>query len=130
MDEHRRVRVVLDWEIATIGPAEMDLGWFLGLERVLLEVTGMAPLAGLADLDEVARDYRTALGRPLQDLAWHEIFAVLRALVINVRQSAIAAETGEKYMLAAGEKNPLLKTLERWIAAYEAGQPHYLAALR
>jgi aminoglycoside phosphotransferase (APT) family kinase protein len=130
MDEHRRVRVVLDWEIATIGPAEMDLGWFLGLERVLLEVTGMAPLAGLADLDEVARDYQTALGRPLQDLAWHEIFAVFRALVINLRQSAIAHEAGEKYMLAAGEKNPLLKTLERWIASYDAGQPHYLAALR
>ena len=130
MDEARRVRAVLDWELATIGPAELDLGWFLGLERVLLEVTGMAPLAGMADLDEVARDYQLALGRPLQDLAWHEIFAVFRALVINVRQAAIAQEAGEQYMLAAGEKNPLLKTLERWIASYDAGQPHYAAALR
>jgi aminoglycoside phosphotransferase (APT) family kinase protein len=130
MDEARRVRAVLDWELATIGPAELDLGWFLGLERVLLEVTGMAPLAGMAELDEVARDYQLALGRPLQDLAWHEIFAVFRALVINVRQSAIAQEAGAQYMLAAGEKNPLLKTLERWIAAYDAGQPHYAAALR
>jgi aminoglycoside phosphotransferase (APT) family kinase protein len=130
MDEQRRVRVVLDWELATIGPAELDLGWFLGLERVLLEFTGMEPLAGMAGLDEMARDYQTALGRPLQDLAWHEIFAVFRALVINVRQSAIAQEAGERYMLAAGEKNPLLKTLERWIASYDAGQPHYAEALR
>lgn len=130
MDEQRRVRVVLDWEIATIGPAEMDLGWFLGLERVLLEVTRMDPLAGMAGLDEVARDYQTALGRRLQDLAWHEIFAVFRALVINVRQSAIAQEAGESYVLAAGEKNPLLKTLERWMATYDAGQPHYEEALQ
>jgi hypothetical protein len=33
-------------------------------------------------------------------------------------------------MLAAGEKNPLLKTLERWIASYDAGQPHYAEVLR
>jgi aminoglycoside phosphotransferase (APT) family kinase protein len=130
MGEDRRVRAVLDWELATIGPAEMDLGWYLGLERVLLEVTRMAPLSGMADLDEVARDYEIALGRPLHDLAWHEIFAVFRALVINVRQSTIAQEAGEKYMLAAGEKNPLLKILERWIAAYDDGQPHYAAASR
>jgi aminoglycoside phosphotransferase (APT) family kinase protein len=119
MDESRCVRAVLDWEMATIGPAEMDLGWYLGLERVLLEVTGMTPLPGMAGLDEVARDYRGALGRPLQDPAWHEIFAVFRALAINVRQSAIADEAGETYMLAAGEKNPLVKVLERWIAVYE-----------
>jgi aminoglycoside phosphotransferase (APT) family kinase protein len=130
MDEKRRVRAVLDWELATIGPAEMDLGWYLGLERVLLEVTGMAPLAGMAGLEEMASDYQTALGRPLRDLAWHEIFAVFRALVINVRQSEIANEAGEKYMLAAGEKNPLVKILERWIEAYDAGQPHYAQALR
>jgi aminoglycoside phosphotransferase (APT) family kinase protein len=130
MDENRCVRTVLDWELATIGPAEMDLGWYLGLERVLLEVTRMAPLSGMADLDAVARDYETALGRPLHDPAWHEIFAVFRALAINLRQSAIAQEAGEKYMLAAGEKNPLVKILERWIAAYDAGQPHYATGLR
>jgi aminoglycoside phosphotransferase (APT) family kinase protein len=111
--------------MATIGPAEMDLGWFLGLERVLMEVTGMEPLPGFATLDEVAHDYRRALGRPLQDLAWHEIFAVFRALAINVRQSAIAQAAGQKYMLAAGEKNPLLRTLEQWIASYDAGRAHY-----
>ena len=130
MDEKRCVRAVLDWELATIGPAEMDLGWFLGLERVLLEVTGMAPLPGCADLEDVARDYETALGRPLQDPAWHEIFAVFRALAINVRQSEIAREAGEKYMIAAGEKNPLLKIVERWIVAYDDGQPHYAAGRR
>lgn len=128
MDESRSVRAVLDWELATIGPAEMDLGWFLGLERVLLEVTRMEPLDGMAGLDEMADDYRLALGRPLQDLAWHEIFAVFRALAINVRQSEIAFEAGEKYMLAAGEKNPLVKSLERWIASYDAGRPHYESA--
>ncbi|MDP9166785.1 MAG: phosphotransferase family protein [Actinomycetota bacterium] len=129
MDESRCIRAVLDWELATIGPAEMDLGWYLGLERVLLEVTGIAPLPGFADFDEVAGDYQRALGRPLRDLAFHEIFAVFRALAINVRQSHIAYDAGEKYMIAAGEKNPLLPILEKWISAYDAGQAPYAAEL-
>jgi aminoglycoside phosphotransferase (APT) family kinase protein len=33
VDGDRRTCAVLDWELATIGPAEMDLGWYLGLER-------------------------------------------------------------------------------------------------
>ncbi len=28
----RRPRAVLDWDMASVGPAEMDLAWFLGLE--------------------------------------------------------------------------------------------------
>lgn len=130
MDDQRRVRAVLDWELATIGPAEMDLGWYLGLERVLLELTGMSPLSGCADLDEVARDYQAALGRPLRDPSWHEIFAVFRALVINVRQATVAHQANQKYPIAAGEKNPLLTTLERWIVEYDAGRPHCAVGIR
>lgn len=122
MDPRRRVRAVLDWEMATLGPAEMDLGWYLGLDGVLCAVTGKPPLAGYASAEEVARDYEVALGRPLQDLAWHQIFAVFRALAINVRQAAIAHDAGEKYVLAAGEKNPLLHVAEDWIADHEAGR--------
>ena len=77
----------------------------------------------------MAGDYQRALGRPLHDLAFHEIFAVFRALAINVRQSHIAYDAGEKYMIAAGEKNPLLPILEKWISAYDAGQAPYAAEL-
>src|SRR5215218_7244865 len=42
-DEDREVLAILDWELATIGPAEMDLGWYLGLERVLRQMTKGSP---------------------------------------------------------------------------------------
>lgn len=113
--DDRRTRAVLDWELATIGPAEMDLGWYLGLERVLHELTGQEPLDGFASPDEVITDFAAAIGRPLQDLGWHQIFAVFRSIAINVRQASIAAEAGVRYVVPAGEANPLVTVVERWI---------------
>jgi aminoglycoside phosphotransferase (APT) family kinase protein len=120
MDDRRRTVAVLDWDLATIGPAEMDLGWYLGLERVLLELMGREPLDGMAGHQEVAADYERAIGRPLADMAWHEIFAVLRSICINVRQAAIAAEAGVDYLLPPGEQNPLLGVVERWVTEHPA----------
>ncbi len=120
MDEDRRTRAVLDWELATIGPAEMDLGWYLGLERVLHELTGMDPLPGFASPDEVMADMALALGRPIQDPEWHQIFAVVRSVCINVRQADISAQAGVEYLLPPGEKNPLIATVERWVSEHPA----------
>jgi aminoglycoside phosphotransferase (APT) family kinase protein len=116
VDEDRHVLAVLDWELATIGPTEMDLGWYTGLERMLYELTGMSPLPGFAPVEEVWSDLAAAIGRPLQDAAWHEIFAVFRSICINVRQAAISAEAGVRYPLPPGEANPMVGVLERWIA--------------
>lgn len=120
VDRQRRTRVVLDWELATIGPIEMDLGWYSGLERVLYEMVGAGPLPGFAPFDVVVDDLETAIGRPLQDPAWHEIFAVCRSICINVRQAAISAEAGLPYLLPPGEANPMVPIVERWIAAHPA----------
>ncbi len=117
-DGDRRVCAVLDWELATIGPAEMDLGWYLGLERILHELTGMQPLAGFASADDVVGDMAVALGRPIQDPEWHQIFAVVRSVCINVRQADISARAGVEYLLPAGEKNPLVAIAERWASEH------------
>ncbi|WP_426573721.1 phosphotransferase family protein [Aquihabitans sp. McL0605] len=119
-DDERHPIAVLDWELATIGPAEMDLGWFLGLERVLWALVQQGPLPGFAPPEEVARDLEEALGRPLQDPAWHEIFGVLRSICINVRQAKISAAAGVSYPLPPGEANPMVAIVEGWIAAHPA----------
>ena len=120
VDEQRRTRAVLDWELATIGPIEMDLGWFTGMELILVALTGMDPLDGFAPVEDVERDLSEAIGRPLQDPAWHRIFAVFRSICINLRQADIAAEAGVKYPLPRGEANPLLPVVERWIDDHDA----------
>lgn len=60
MTEGRTTRAVLDWDLATIGPGEMDLGWYLGLEQVLYDLTGLAPLEGFASAEQVAAEYQAA----------------------------------------------------------------------
>jgi aminoglycoside phosphotransferase (APT) family kinase protein len=116
-DQDRDVLAVLDWELATIGPAEMDLGWYLGLERVLRQMTGGKTVPGFRDDDEVVADYSAALGRPAEDVEWHTIFAIARSICINVRQAAISAAAGVDYLLPGDETNPLLGVVEGWIAA-------------
>jgi aminoglycoside phosphotransferase (APT) family kinase protein len=118
-DESRRAVAVLDWELATIGPSEMDLGWYTGLDRMLYELTGVGALPGLAPLDEVRADFAAAIGRNLQDPRWHEIFAVFRSICINVRQAAISAEAGLDYILPPGDRNPMVKVVERWITEHD-----------
>ena len=121
-DDDRRVASVLDWEMATIGPAEMDLAWYLALDElttyfVKQTVPGFLDRAGL-----LAR-YEAALGRPVVDLEWHEIFALVRSTAINDRQARLAAESAVSYPGVAGEGNPVLKVIARRIAAFDEEQP-------
>lgn len=120
MGEDRRTVAVLDWELATIGPAEMDLGWYLGLERVMHELMDKDPLPGFGPPQEVEADLAASLGRTLQDGAWHQIFGVLRSICINVRQADNSAKAGVRYPLPPGEANPMLAIVERWAAEHPA----------
>jgi aminoglycoside phosphotransferase (APT) family kinase protein len=113
----RRAAAVLDWEMASIGPAELDLGWYLGLERVLRELTGGMVVAGFRTDDDVVATYERAVGRPVGDLDWHRVFAVARSLCVNVRQARISADAGVEYVLPGDDTNPLVAIAERWIEA-------------
>jgi aminoglycoside phosphotransferase (APT) family kinase protein len=117
VDDDRDVLAVLDWELATIGPAEMDLGWYLGLERVLREMTGGKVVPGFHDDATLVAVYAAALGRPVEHVEWHAIFAIARSICINVRQAAISAEAGVDYLLPGDDTNPLLGVVEGWISA-------------
>jgi aminoglycoside phosphotransferase (APT) family kinase protein len=113
----RRAAAVLDWEMASIGPAGLDVGWYLGLEQVLRELTGGMVVAGFRTDDEVVGDYERAVGRPVRDLGWHRVFAVARSLCVNVRQARISADAGVDYVLPGDDTNPLVTIAERWIEA-------------
>ena len=39
-DPERRLTAVLDWDLASLGPREMDLGWYLGLEFMMEALFG------------------------------------------------------------------------------------------
>jgi aminoglycoside phosphotransferase (APT) family kinase protein len=77
---------VLDWEMATIGPPEVDLAHFLVNDRYVTIELKNAPLAGAPTREEVINWYETAAGRPISsEFAWYEAFASFRFGVILIR---------------------------------------------
>jgi len=115
--DDRQITSVLDWEMATIGPAEMDLGWYLVLDALTTHYTKRR-VAGFLDRDEFVAMYERALGRDVGNLDWYEIFALTRSIAINERQARLAVTTGVAYPGVAGEDNPVLRQVTRRIDAY------------
>jgi aminoglycoside phosphotransferase (APT) family kinase protein len=112
-----RVVALLDWELATIGPAEMDLGWYLVLDELTNGFVGRT-VPGFATRSEVIAHYERALGRGVVHLAWHEIFALARSIAINDRQARLAAAAGTRYPGVPGDANPVLAHLDARISAF------------
>ncbi|MCL4684354.1 phosphotransferase family protein [Myxococcota bacterium] len=80
-----RCEAVLDWEMATLAPPEMDLGWFLYMDRHHSEGIGMPRLSGLPDREETVARWEGHLGRPARNLEYWEAFAAFRFAAIMTR---------------------------------------------
>jgi len=116
-DDDGRAAALLDWELATIGPAEMDLGWYLVLDEIANGFVGRT-VPGFAGRADAIRYYERALGREVVHLQWHEIFALARSIAINDCQARLAAAAGTPYPGVPGDANPVLAHLDARIAAF------------
>jgi len=94
-DEARNVHAVLDWDLAAIGPREMDLGWHFGLELMMEELFGRR-VPGFPDRGAALARYAAHSGHVVAHLVWHEVFALVRALAINDRHQRIAGNPGRR----------------------------------
>jgi aminoglycoside phosphotransferase (APT) family kinase protein len=90
-DEARRVCAVLDWDLAALGPRELDLGWHCGLEFMMERLFG-SHVAGFPERAEVLARYEERSGHTVTNLDWHEVFALVRALAINDRHQRISGD--------------------------------------
>ena len=105
-------RAILDWDMASVGPAEMDLAWFLALEQVPVDLTGMT-VPGFGARDDTIAFTEHRLGRALQDLDWHEVFALVRASAVSTRIALLFERSGERSMFKPGEDPTLAAALAR-----------------
>jgi aminoglycoside phosphotransferase (APT) family kinase protein len=81
---------VLDWEMATVGPAEVDLGWMVFFHAFFQGIADQYGAPGIPELfvrERVVATYESLAGRRLLDLAWFEALAALRFGIISVRTS-------------------------------------------
>jgi aminoglycoside phosphotransferase (APT) family kinase protein len=97
------VVAALDWEMATVGPAEVDVAWTLFLARFFQDLAERFEFTGLPDFmprAEVIEQYEAASGRTLEPLEWFEVFAALRFATVSIRTSTRAVAYGAMEMPA------------------------------
>lgn len=107
------VRAVLDWEMATLGPPELDLGWYLFLERTALQFADQLP--GFPDRAGTIQRYERHLGRPVRDIDWYEVWGGLRSAAIMIRVGAQLHELG-LVPATFSRDNPVTRLLAALIA--------------
>ena len=93
VDDDMGVSAVLDFEMASIGPAEVDLAWFVVLHEMAVVRCG-GDLPGFPGRAATVATYESRLGRPVADLRWYEAFAALRSGAILVRAAKLLARLG------------------------------------
>ena len=76
---------VLDWEMATLGDPESDLGWWLFFDRHHSEGCDVPRLPGLPGREETIARYEASAGRAVTNLAYWEMFAAFAFSIIMAR---------------------------------------------
>lgn len=87
-------RAVLDWEMATVGPPELDLGWWLYFDRQFTEGLGVPRLPGFGGHDATVERYVELLGRPVRDLFYYQVFSGFRFAIVMARLTDLLVGSG------------------------------------
>ncbi len=96
-DDFRPV-AVLDWEMATIGPRELDVAWMVFAHMVFQELAGLAGLPGLPDVlreEDVRACYEATTGVTLGDLRWFYVYSGVIWCCVFMRTGARRVRFGE-----------------------------------
>jgi aminoglycoside phosphotransferase (APT) family kinase protein len=96
--EDFRPVAVLDWEMATVGPRELDVAWIIFSHMVFQELAGLAGLAGLPDVmreEDVRSTYEGLTGATLGDLRWFYVYSGVIWCCVFMRTSARRVRFGE-----------------------------------
>jgi aminoglycoside phosphotransferase (APT) family kinase protein len=106
------VAAVLDWEMAGIGPAEIDLGWWLMMERWTTEGFRVPALEGWPTRAELISRYETGLGRTVHDIDYYELLAATRYAIIGLRTTRLMIDAGALPSDSTmGTENPVTQLL-------------------
>lgn len=89
---------VLDWEMVTVGPRELDVAWMIFAHMVFQELAGLAGLPGLPDVmreDDVRDTYLRLTGANLGDLHWFYVYSGVMWACVFMRTGARRVHFGE-----------------------------------
>jgi aminoglycoside phosphotransferase (APT) family kinase protein len=92
---------LLDWEMAGLGPAELDLGWIIYAHQVFQTLANMLELPGMPDFmtpTEVAAQYESLRGHAPRNLRWFMLYGAVQWGIVFLRTGARRAHFGEQEM--------------------------------
>ncbi len=84
---------VLDWEMASLGQPEMDLGWWLYFDRQFSDGLGVPRPAGFGSHEDTIARYSELMGRPMRDIFFYEIFSGFRFGVVMLRLAELLTDS-------------------------------------
>jgi aminoglycoside phosphotransferase (APT) family kinase protein len=88
------VAAALDWEMASVGPPEADLGWWLMMDEFARIGAEGDVLDGFPSKARTVQIYEQASGHPLQDLAYFELLASVRLAITLIPAADSLASRG------------------------------------
>ncbi len=116
---------VLDWEMASIGPREVDVAWFIFLHRFFQDIAEFFEVAGLPDFlrrSDVERCYTELTGHELADMDFYLTYAALRHAIVMSRIKRRMIHFGEDevpadiddYVMHRASLDKMLHGTYRW----------------
>ena len=79
-----KLSAMLDWELATLGPGELDLFWHLFCHNLRVKQNNGVDLEGIPSEDEQIAHYESVLGRKIEHKAFYQRLARIKGAILNV----------------------------------------------
>jgi aminoglycoside phosphotransferase (APT) family kinase protein len=116
---------ILDWEMATLGPPELDVGWFVFLHRFFQDIAEFFEVEGMPDFlrrSQVEGCYAELTGHTLRDMDFYLTYAALRHAIVMARIKRRMIHFGEDevpadpddYVMHRASLEKLLAGTYRW----------------
>ena len=89
---------VLDWEMAGLGPRELDVAWLLYSHRIFEDIAHELGLPGMPDFlraDDVLATYEALSGHAPRHLAFYGTYAALQFAIVFLRVGRRQLHFGE-----------------------------------
>lgn len=112
------VAALFDFEVATLGPPEVDLAHWVYLDEVFSENFGVPRIDGLPRGAEAVAGFERIYGRPMPRFSYYMAVAALKILILSVRNYGNDKDMGAPAALP----DFLVRRLEHYLGEFAAGR--------
>jgi aminoglycoside phosphotransferase (APT) family kinase protein len=92
---------LLDWEMAGLGPRELDIAWLVGAHSVFQEIAGLFGSSGMPHflrLEDVAAQYEAVTGHRVRDIGFYLAYTAVQWAIVFVVAGLRRVRFGEQPM--------------------------------